>query len=130
MPAAKKAKTLVPVEQVPDSAIETVARPVNEFDPAFVRHMREIVTAGLSPSSALDLVMRLIAEVPTVSKESMDQIKVLDKLINTARAMMETRLKTEEATTIAARIDELEHRLEALTAPERCEGATSEDPEE
>lgn len=104
-------------DPVPASASETVAVPKNEFDPSLARQMREIESAGLNPSSALDLVMRLIAEVPAASKESMDQIKMLDKLINTARAMMETKLKTEEAAIISARIDELERRLETLKAP-------------
>ncbi len=33
---------------------------------------------------------------------------MVDKLLNTARAMMETRLKNEEAGAIAARLDEME----------------------
>lgn len=124
MPRAGRTKASQTADPVPDTASEIVAVPKSEFDPSLARQMREIGSAGLNPSSALDLVMRLIAEVPAASKESMDQIKMLDKLINTARAMMETKLKTEEAAIISARIDELERRLETLKAP--VPGSTAE----
>jgi hypothetical protein len=116
MPATRKAKNPSVPEESAQVVPQSMAHPDREFDPSFVRQMRKIVTAGLTPTSALDLVMRLIAEVPAASKESMDQIKMLDKLINTARAMMETKLKTDEAAVIAARIDELQHQLETLAA--------------
>jgi hypothetical protein len=69
----------------------------------------------LTAASALALITRLIAEVPGATAEKLDRIKLVDKLINTARAMMETRLKTEEAAAISARIDELENRIEKMT---------------
>lgn len=78
------------------------------FDPELVEKMRIMATSGLNPSSALDLLARLIAEVPSASKETMDRIKTMDKLINTARSMMETKLKNEEAAAITLRLDELE----------------------
>ncbi len=115
MPATRKPKTAQVHDQSQDISHQATTTPISSFDPSLAEQMREIITAGLTPSSALDLVMRLIAEVPAASKESMEQIKMLDKLINTARAMMETKLKTEEAAAIAARIDELECQLEALT---------------
>jgi hypothetical protein len=76
--------------------------------------MQEIAYAGLNPSSALELIIRLIAEVPAASKESMEQIKMLDKLLNTARAMMEIRLKNEEAADLSRRLEQLEIRLMEL----------------
>ena len=78
------------------------------FDPDLVAAMRALIASGLNPSSALDLLARLIAEVPVASKEAMDRIKTADKLINTARAMMETRLKNEETAAIGQRLDALE----------------------
>lgn|GEM_PF-1287589 len=69
----------------------------------------------LTAASALALISRLIGEVSAASPEKLDRIKLMDKLINTARAMMETRLKTEEAAAISARIDELENRIENMT---------------
>ena len=96
-------------ETIPDAETAAIA-----FDPSLVTQMREMVAAGLTPSSALDLLMRLIAEVPAASKEAMDQIKVLDKLINTARGMMETKIKSEEAAAIALRLDDLERRVQEL----------------
>jgi hypothetical protein len=84
----------------------------SEFDPSFAHRMREILATGLTPASALELLTKLIAEVPSLSKGSIDQIKVLDKLINTARAMMETKLKSDEAAAIAARLDDLEERID------------------
>ncbi len=86
------------------------------FAPRFIRAMRSIAASGLTPTSALDLLARLIAEVPASSKEGIEQIKMVDKLLNTARAMMETRLKNEEAAEIASRMDEMEARLQRLAA--------------
>jgi hypothetical protein len=94
----------------PDAASNSV----DSFDPDFIRGMREIAASGLNPSSALDLIVRLIAEVPAASREAMDRIKMLDKLLNTARAMMETRLKNEDAAEIAARLDQMEMRMQEL----------------
>jgi hypothetical protein len=74
----------------------------------------EVLHAGLNPASALDLLARLITAAASASKDGMERIKTVDKLINTARAMLETRLKTEEAAAIASRLDELETKIEAL----------------
>jgi hypothetical protein len=115
MPATRKPQKAQVHDQSQDISTEIAANSLSTCDPSLTEQMRDIITAGLTPSSALDLLMRLIAEVPVASKESMEHIKMLDKLINTARAMMETKLKTEEAAAIAARIDELECQLEALT---------------
>jgi hypothetical protein len=116
MPEVLKQRTpkLAPVPETEAAAEPTLPR--NPLDPSLARQMSDIGSAGLTPSSALDLVMRLIAEVPVTSKEAMDQIKMLDKLINTARAMMETKLKSEEAAAISARIDDLETRIDDLMA--------------
>ena len=81
---------------------------LDDFDPDLVELMRNIAVSGLNPSSALDLLARLIAEVPAASKETVDRIKTMDKLINTARSMMETKLKNEEAAAITQRLDDLE----------------------
>ena len=99
---------------VPEETSLDPVEPTSPFDPSLVIQMGEIVTAGLTPSSALDLVMRLIAEVPAASKEAVDRIKILDKLINTARAMMETKIKSEEAAAIALRLDDLDRRVQEL----------------
>lgn len=84
------------------------------FDPAFLERIRDIARSNLTPSSALDLLARLIAEVPAASKQTLEEIKMLDKLLNTARAMMETRLKNEEAAAIAARLSEMESWIKRL----------------
>jgi len=86
-----------------------------QFDPSFLLQIRELAAAGLTPSSALALLTQLIAETPEASKETMDRIKMVDKLLNTARAMMETRLKNEEAAAISARLDEMELLIEKLS---------------
>jgi len=78
------------------------------FHPDLVEKMRVMAASGLNPASALDLLGRLIAEIPSASKDNMDRIKTMDKLINTARSMMETKLKNEEAAAITQRLDELE----------------------
>jgi hypothetical protein len=102
------------------ASIEEATKPATDaetqFDPSFLLQIRELAAAGLTPSSALVLITRLIAETPEASKETMDRIKMVDKLLNTARAMMETRLKNEEAAAIAARLDEMETLVENLAA--------------
>jgi hypothetical protein len=69
---------------------------------------------GLSPSSALALLAGLIAELPDASKEKIERIKTMDKLMNTARALMETRLKTEDADRLFARVEAVERRMDRL----------------
>ncbi len=95
------------------------------FDPSFLAQIRELAASGLTSSSALSLITKLIAETPGASKEAMDRIKMMDKLLNTARAMMETRLKNEEAAAITAKLDEMELLIEKLAIqragePNRC----------
>ena len=100
------------------ASIEEATKPPTngdtQFDPSFLLQIRALAAAGLTPSSALALITQLIAETPEASKETMDRIKMVDKLLNTARAMMETRLKNEEAAAIAARLDEMELFIERL----------------
>jgi hypothetical protein len=86
----------------------------DSFDPTFLERIKDLVSSNLTPSSALDLLARLIAEVPAASKQTLEEIKMLDKLLNTARAMMETRLKNEEAAAIAARLNEMEVWIKRL----------------
>jgi hypothetical protein len=118
----------------PDVPSSAPTAPSNGFDTALILRMQEIAASGLNPSSALDLIIRLIAEVPAASKESMEQIKMLDKLLNTARAMMETRLKNEEAAELSLRLEKLEACLfdvlgNASEAPESVR-STDHDPAE
>jgi len=87
----------------------------NSFDPSFLAEFRGKLASGLTASSAVDLIAKLMAQVPAASKEGQDQIKILDKLLNTARAMMEARLKMDEAAAISARLNELETRIDDLT---------------
>jgi hypothetical protein len=95
-----------------------------QFDGSFLLQIKELAAAGLTPSSALALITQLIAETPEASKETMDRIKMVDKLLNTARAMMETRLKNEEAAAIATRLDEMEILVQRLAAQKVAEPMT------
>jgi len=107
-------KNLSRLESCVSESIAPEAEP--GFDPTLLNKMQELVAAGLNPSSALELIKVLIEEVPSASKEGMERLKMLDKLLNTARAMMETRLKTQEAAEIAGRLDEMELRIETLAS--------------
>ncbi|MBI5249393.1 MAG: hypothetical protein HY912_07855 [Desulfomonile tiedjei] len=89
---------------------------VNSVDSAFADRIRKIAQTEFTPSSALELLAQLISEVPAASKETMEQIKMLDKLLNTARAMMETRLKNEEAAAIAGKLCQLEGWMKRIAA--------------
>jgi len=115
MPEQKKRTSsrakLVPADTLPHEPQETE----NSFDPSFLAELRQGLASGLTPSSAVDLIAKLMAEAPAASKEELERIKVLDKLLNTARAIMESRLKIDEAASVAVRLDELETRIEALT---------------
>ena len=108
--ASTRAK-LVPAERMPHDPAEAE----DSFNPSLLAEFRDNLASGLTPSSAVDLIARLIAEAPAASKEELERIKVLDKLLNTARAMMESRLKLDEAAAISARLDELEARIEELS---------------
>lgn len=111
----KKRKKDTPAAAKTPSA--AAARAKAEASPsALLAPAGDAASLVLTPGSALELLTRLIAEIPTASKETMDRLKLLDKLLNTARAMMETRLKTEEVSEVAARIDELELRIERMVA--------------
>jgi len=89
--------------------------------------LQEITSDGLTPASALDLISLLIQEMPSASKETIERTKMLDKLLNTARALMETRLKTQEAVELAGRLRELEVRVEELAGGALIAPETSED---
>jgi len=104
-----------------EEAIEPAVDTETQFDASFLLQIRELAAAGLTPSSALALITQLIGEAPEASKETMDRIKMVDKLLNTARAMMETRLKNEEAAAIAARLDEMEAIIEKIAIQKASE---------
>jgi hypothetical protein len=105
----KKNPRAVPGSSPAAPCTDSQAAPPDPLDTA-----GDAASLVLTPGSALELLTRLIAEIPTASKETLDRLKLLDKLLNTARAMMETRLKTEEVSDVAARIDELELRIERM----------------
>ncbi|HMK34569.1 MAG TPA: hypothetical protein VK463_05855 [Desulfomonilaceae bacterium] len=92
------------------------------FDTGLLATVRQLADSGLNPASALDLLTRLIVEIPSASKERMEQIKMMDKLLNTARAMMEARLKNEEAAVISNRLQAMEVFLEKLAAEKSLDG--------
>ncbi|MEJ2717921.1 MAG: hypothetical protein P8182_12395 [Deltaproteobacteria bacterium] len=100
--------------------------PASPFDAGLLENMRKIAGSGLNPSSALDLLGRLIAEIPSASKETLDRIKTMDKLINTARSMMDTKLKNEEAAAITQRLNEIELEMDRIAARSAGPGPSDE----
>ncbi|MEW6349762.1 MAG: hypothetical protein AB1646_11920 [Thermodesulfobacteriota bacterium] len=111
----------------PPAPEELVDDPFGQ-DPEFVAQMEAMIASGLSPASAMRFLARLIAGVRGTSKEGMEKIKMMDKLLNTARAMMETKLKNEEATAINRRLDDIEERVQQISAhpPARSSNPTEE----
>lgn len=69
-------------------------------------------STGLSPSSALSLLKALIIESADADKTRIEKLKMIDKLLNTARAIMETGVKHEETAIIRTRLEQLEDRLQ------------------
>lgn len=114
MTEIKKRKPVKAKEIARDRAVEAVPEPGTLLGSSLLARLREELASGLTPSGAVDLVAQIMAEVPAATKEGLDQIKMLDKLLNTARALMESKFKTEEATAISDRLDELEAQLESL----------------
>ncbi|GEM_PF-1662943 len=95
---------------------EEISDQLEAFDPTLISEMRMLASSGLNPESIVGLLAKLFVEVPAASKENMDRIKVMDKLLNTARSMMETTLKHEKAAAIMRRLDELEDQMERVAA--------------
>ncbi len=81
------------------------------FDATLVERLETITLSGLTPGTALDLLAGLMIHVPAASKETMDRIKTVDKLMNTARAIMETKIRNDEVIRLTERLEELEARL-------------------
>ncbi len=76
--------------------------------------LKAIVPSASTPltaSKAIELIAHFMAVVPHSSREDMDRLKLLDKFLNTARALMETRLKTEDAQDLSQRLDAIEKEL-------------------
>jgi uncharacterized protein Yka (UPF0111/DUF47 family) len=76
--------------------------------------VEKIAAYGITPSSALDLIARLIAEAPTAAQDRMELIKITDTLVKTARSMMETKLKHDDAEAIMNRLDDIEAQIDQL----------------
>jgi hypothetical protein len=106
----KKAGKTAPLKAVQDM----VDTPGAVFEPGLVAKINEIVRVGANASAALELIIHLAAELITATDPPLDRIKLIDKLINTARALIETRLKDEEAAGLAGRLDQLEERMDKL----------------
>lgn len=119
---ATKEETRRPEPQVPDRGSDD-----SDTCLQLQQRLQEITSDGLTSASALDLISLLIQEMPSASKETIERTKMLDKLLNTARAMMETKLKTQEAVELAARLRELEIRVEELACGAVVGPETSED---
>lgn len=88
------------------------------FDEALVERLETITLGGLTPGTALDLLAGLMIHVPSASKETVDRIKTVDKLMNTARAMMETKIRNDEVIRLTERLEELEGRLAEFASSE------------
>jgi hypothetical protein len=114
MTETKKQKSVNVIEIAPEPNSEAITKPGTSLGSSLSARLNEELASGLTPSGAVNLVAQIMAEVPAASKEELDQIKMLDKLLNTARALMESRFKTEEAAAISDRLDELEAQIERL----------------
>lgn len=78
------------------------------------RKLNELADSGVATAAALDLLGSLLHESSTASKTKIEQIKLMDKLLNTCRAFIETRIKTEEILAITGKLDELERRMDTF----------------
>jgi hypothetical protein len=88
------------------------------FDTELLERVSGIALSGVSATSALDLISRLLLNVPAANKGEMDKIKLMDKLINSARHMIETKLKTDDLPAIMKRLDEMEAQIDGAAPSE------------
>jgi hypothetical protein len=87
-----------------------------QLDSKLLGLVNGIAISGLTPTSALDLLGKLLAEVPRAASDRMELIKMTDSLIKTSRSMMETKLKHDDAEAIMQRLDEIETQMDELAA--------------
>ena len=83
------------------------------------RALAGLGAGGLTSDAALRVVAMLIAEAPDASRQKIDQLKIMDKLINTSRGLMETRMKTGEAEALSQKLESLENELEGLATQKK-----------
>lgn len=108
MPPRKVTKTeLVDVEQTGSASADTISEKLQS-------ELRRLASSGLNPSSALRLLTHLVIESASADKNRIEKLKMMDKLLNTGRALMETGIKHEETALILGRLEQLEARLEQL----------------
>jgi hypothetical protein len=110
------AKRILKAGLLKSVAQETPLEPIQEdiFGTHTSKHLDKLIREGIDPHSALELIASLALETSSASKVKMEQIKMMDKLLNTARAMLETKLKNDEAANLALRINDLESRIAQL----------------
>ena len=84
------------------------------FSAKLQSELRRLSSSGLNPSSALRLLTHLVIESASADKNRIEKLKMMDKLLNTGRALMETGIKHEETALILGRLEQLEARLEQL----------------
>ena len=108
MPPRKVTKAeLVDVEQ-------TGSTDADAFSAKLQSELRRLASTGLNPTSALRLLTHLVIESASSDKTRIEKLKMMDKLLNTSRALMETGIKHEETAIILGRLEQLEERLEQL----------------
>ena len=81
------------------------------------QELDHLAVSGLCPSAALRLLNSLIIESAEADKSKIEKLKMMDKLLNTARAVMETSARHDEAARILERIEMLELRVDRLRRP-------------
>ncbi len=84
----------------------------DQFSSEFIEHLSCGANGELDANMALKTLAFLIKESADADKLKLDQIKCMDKLINSSRHILELMIKTQEALAVARRLDELELRLE------------------
>ena len=117
--ALSKKSTQKNCEKAQESIPKPLVPPDDEisFDTELLERVSGIALSGISAASALDLMSQLLANVPDANKGEMDKIKLMDKLINSARHMIETKLKTDDLPAIMKRLDEMEAQIDRQESP-------------
>lgn len=100
-------------------SVETGPAEEESFSEQMRLELDRLDDSGLSPTSALRLLKSLVIESAAADKTKIEKLKMMDKLLNTARAVMETSVKHEETAIIRERLEQLEARLEQLQKPSR-----------
>ncbi len=78
------------------------------FSAATEEKIAALETGELTAGAGLSALTSLLGEAIHAEKTKIERIKVMDKLLNTGKALLEAKIKCEEAAVLTERLERLE----------------------